>query len=290
MERCYFVVEGPHDVELIGRVLKPEGFKRVLQLQDVDPFWLPLVPREFPVRGDLAKRVPVPVFFARDDVKVAISTSEGGNDERLITTLQDSLDVLRRERDAALSAVGVLLDADDRPPSERLKKVAQGMARCGLTEPPLDGTVLQSSPRAGVFALPDNRREGTLEDLLVVCGQARYPELHAAAEAFVRSVDLRWEEFAAAKDDLKFIKRPAGPKKARLGAMASVLRPGKAIQMSIQDNRWLEPASLTLPELAPVVSFIRAVVGLAGDSLTVSLEVNEAGDALSAREPEPSIS
>jgi hypothetical protein len=29
---------------------------------DVDPFWLPLVPREFPVRGDLARRVPVPVF------------------------------------------------------------------------------------------------------------------------------------------------------------------------------------------------------------------------------------
>lgn len=290
MERCYFVVEGPHDVELIGRVLKPEGFTRVLLLQDVDPFWLPLVPREFPVRGDLARRVPVPVFFARGDVKVAISTSEGGNDERLITTLQDSLDALRRERDVAPSAVGVVLDADGRPPSERLKKVARGMARCGLTEPPLDGTVLQSFPRTGVFALPDNRREGTLEDLLVVCGEARYPRLHAAAEAFVQSIDLAWEELTLAKDDLKFLKRPAGPKKARLGAMATVLRPGKAIQMSIQDNRWLDPESLTLPELAPVVSFIRAVVGLAGNSSTVSIEVDGAGDALSTQEPEPSAS
>lgn len=38
MEYAYLVVEGPHDVEVVGKVLKSNGFKRVQQLSKLDEY------------------------------------------------------------------------------------------------------------------------------------------------------------------------------------------------------------------------------------------------------------
>lgn len=53
IQYAYLVIEGPHDVEFIGRFLKLKGFSRVRMMSELDEFWHQLVPREFPFAGDL---------------------------------------------------------------------------------------------------------------------------------------------------------------------------------------------------------------------------------------------
>ena len=51
--------------------------------------------------------------------------------------------------------------------------------------------------------------------------------------------------------------------KAIVGVIANVLRPGKAVQVSLQDNRWLrDPECLQLPKVSALLNFVDAVIGV----------------------------
>ena len=57
-------------------------------------------------------------------------------------------------------------------------------------------------------------------------------------------------------EDLDDLRKPAGRHKAIVGSMASILRPGKAVQVSLQDNRWLRDAALAIPRVKAVQDFL----------------------------------
>lgn len=105
--------------------------------------------------------------------------------------------------------------------------------------------------------MPDNQSQGTLEDLLLDAGGSAYPQLLQAAGEYAASASKSTE---LQKDDLDEFNKPAGLKKATAAAMASILKPGKAIQVSIQDNRWLEPTSLNLPRIKALREFLDALI------------------------------
>lgn len=162
-------------------------------------------------------------------------------------------------------AVAVLLDADDDgDPCQRHARLLReigGRPESEIRElrfPPEPGQVDMGPPRCGVFVMPDNRSTGTLEDLLLEAGSTAYPELNAAAESYVRSVQALSE---LCPKDVEELRKPAGLKKATVAAMSSILKPGKAIQVSIQDNRWLEDTTLALPRIAEVTRFFRSLLG-----------------------------
>lgn len=101
--------------------------------------------------------------------------------------------------------------------------------------------------------MPDNQGQGTLEDLLLDAAASAYPKLLEAARHYVADAGT---DPALQQGDLEEFRKPAGPKKATAAAMASLLKPGKSIQVSIQDNRWLEPASLKLPRINTLQKFL----------------------------------
>ena len=79
-------------------------------------------------------------------------------------------------RVAGRQALGIVVDADDNP-AGRWLAVADRL-RAAYLEPPLEllepplelkagGTILDGTPRAGVWLMPDNHHQGELEDLLV---------------------------------------------------------------------------------------------------------------------------
>ena len=45
--------------------------------------------------------------------------------------------------------------------------------------------------------------------------------------------------------------------------MASILRPGRAVQNSLQDNRWLRDAALAIPRVKAVQDFLVSLLDLA---------------------------
>ncbi|MCP3143846.1 DUF3226 domain-containing protein [Pyxidicoccus xibeiensis] len=256
MRYAYLVVEGPHDVELVGRLLKPHGFKRENLVARLDPYWQPLVPSKFPFGGDLSRRVPVPTFFIAQAVSVAVHAA--GGDSEIANRVEESL-ALSRPPDA----LGVLLDADStHSPSDRFMAVRDALQdkKLGFALPTRAGEVVTTHPHCGIFVLPDNVTAGTLEDLLLECAQVHFPALLADVQMLVGKVQAG--AYALAAEELKDFNKPAGPRKATVACIAGVLKPGKAIQVSIQDNRWLDGAALTRPRISAVLLFLKELLGL----------------------------
>jgi hypothetical protein len=245
----YIVVEGPHDIEVVARLLSPKGFSRVKMVGDVDEVLRPLIPT-FPHGGDLQKRVPAPLFLRSDEYYVAVHSAIG--DSQLALRVRDSVKTLEP---VAFDSVGVLLDSDRRVPvADRYAAITAELAGYGHRLPPNAGTVAPGSPRLGAYVLPDNSSEGNLEDLLMECAGAAYPSILASATAFIED----------ARDDPKFCDTSGEDlskipvfNKAVVGAVACTLRPGKSVQVSIQDNFWLKGSNLLLPKVKALQEFLQ---------------------------------
>jgi len=260
MHHVYFAVEGPHDVEFVGRFLKLRGLHRVQHKPQLAPFWTPLLPAGWPwppTSTDLLKRVPVPVFFQNPDVSVAIDSVVG--DTQLITNTVNTRRTVEQPGGEVLHAIGVVLDSDDEVSAEeRFTTIAKALAAAKLSPASTPGQVIAGPPRLGIFVLPDNASAGTLEDLLIECAEQQYPELLASARTHIESVKAEIPPYT--KSDLKDFLKPSGRRKAIVGSIGSVLRPGKAIQTSIQDNLWVDGAALELPRMKVFRAFVDALL------------------------------
>jgi hypothetical protein len=255
---AYLVVEGPQDVEVVARLLKPHGFARIQQVDALDGYWRPLVPLTFPHKGELNRPVPVPVFFASEAVELSVAVQSAGSDSQIVPRVEETLAVLIP---ASLDALGAILDADSKkPPQERFKAVQASLAKLGLAFPEQPGLVSIAAQRRGIFVLPDNQTAGTLEDLLLECADVHYAGLLREARAFVARIQP--DDAAFTREDMRELRKPAGIQKATVASVVSVLKPGRNLQVSLQDNRWLEGAALDLPRVARVQQFLRELLSL----------------------------
>jgi len=264
MQRAYIVVEGPHDVEFVARLLKPAGFDRIKLIEQLDPEWQPLVPRKFPHAGDLLMRVPVPIFLRNQTHSVALHSAVGIAN---ITRMLEESWIVLAAHNARPDHVGVLLDADaGELPSDRHSKLRQEFARPHLADlhwPAEPGRIGPGTPRCGTFVLPDNHSAGSLEDLLVEASQTTYPGLHDSAVAFVERVVADPLSLGLIPNDIKPLGKPAGKLKATLASVANVLRPGRSIAVAIQDCRWLDAAAIRrLSRISAVQTFLTDLLGL----------------------------
>jgi hypothetical protein len=260
--RVYLLTEGVHDVYFLYKILRTSfGFSKVETLSELDEEWRLLLPT-FPHEGSLRASVPAPTFCRGGDTWVAMVNADGI--ERLEKRLKRDHKLLA-EKGFGLDAVGVVLDADfehakQKKPEERFAQIADAIARLGLPRPQRVEEV-SGTPRTGVFVLPGAGALGTLEDLLLECAAVVYPTLGCRAVRFVDGLDHGASDFK--RRDLEEIGKPTGRNKAVLAAMGAVLKPGKPIQASLEDHRWIEPRTLALPRVAAVLRFLAELTGAA---------------------------
>lgn len=199
--------------------------------------------------------MPVPLFLQNNTHVVAVHSAIG--DTRLAETLEENNLIIPFN---TMTSVGVLLDADNvNPPAVRYAILRDTLRARGFAFPDNGGQVLAVPPRMGAFVLPDNNAQGTLEHVLMDCAREIYPTLLATATVHV---DAALGDHTLTPADRAEISRPAGRNKAIVGSIASILRPGRAIQVSIQDNRWLRDAALNLPSVRHVQKFLADLLEL----------------------------
>jgi hypothetical protein len=255
VEYVLLVVEGPHDVAFVGRILrKLEGFQRIQRESDLDSFWSALVPRAYPPDGDLLKRVPVPSFFRSPEKSVAVRPVVG--DSKIAVGLAADLATLGQADD--LAAVGLVLDSDASAPSERHESLVGGIRKkAGFDLPDTPGVVM-GKPRRGVFILPNNQDPGTLESVLVECAESAYPNVLNHARAYVAQCEGD-SDFAKLCEAFQ---NESYRRKALVGAIANVLKPCKAVQTSIEDNDWISPATQGNQHVSRFHAFLRQLLGI----------------------------
>jgi hypothetical protein len=245
------VVEGPHDVEFTYRLLSPFDLNRIQLIEHLDSRLTPLIPSEFPVKGDLQKRVSVPLFLQNDTHCIAIHSAIG--DSQLVNTLYDDIELFDEN---PFSGVGILLDSDKQiSPDKRYFCIKTELQKKALVFPDIPGQVSTTSPKMGMYVLPDNQNIGTLEDLLLKSAATMYPGLLPVAKNYASQAKV----CGLQNKELQDFNKPAGENKAVIGAMANIFRPGKSVQVSIQDNDWLRGQALLIPQIKAVQDFLKAL-------------------------------
>ena len=254
---CYIVAESPQDVEFLIGLLKFYGLKRVRFLSSLDKFWETLIPKNYPLDDDLTKRVPVPYFVQNEQLSIAVHSAIG--DTRIAQTIEESLKFIQPSQ---LFSVGIFADADySKTPQERFNKLITKLSDIDLPNllPPSQiGQVNNHSPRCGIFIAPNNREQGTLENILLECARINYSDLLNLSQTYIESIDRN----QLTKNDLEDFKKPAGEKKAIISSISSILRPGKALQVSLQDNRWIDEQTLQLESIKLIKNFLEQIIGL----------------------------
>lgn len=250
----YLAVEGPHDVEFVCRLLKPYGFDRVKSKSKLNEFFHGLIPKDFPHNDDLLKRVPVPLFVENDTHLIAIDTAIG--DSKVVNSLLDTIAFLGQN---TLTGAGILMDADSVDlPQKRFQLVQSDLNVGGVNITVSAGEVeVINNTVMGVYILPDNNVSGTLECILLECAQQNFPTILADANSYIGSVAPK-----ITKNLSKDFNKPAGKKKAIVGAIANVLKPGKSVQVSIQDNDWLNGAAMNIASVKAAQDFLKRLFSL----------------------------
>jgi hypothetical protein len=264
----YIIVEGPHDSSVVGAVIRRNGlnFKPISLREEVDKFWDDLIPSSFPGENDEGKpefgRVQVPDFFKTADQLVAVQFA--GGIDKIPRLLKDDLELLEIKTKRP-DAIGIIIDADssDAAAAHAALKLQIDALNMGVLIPDAPGSFAEAPHRLGVFVLPNNSRQGTLEDTMLECAAVAYPQLCPIANTAVASVsnafDLNpnWLPDPEHRD----FKKPAGPNKARAGMIGSVLKPTYAIGNSYRQQNWITEDTLKLPLLAQLSSFLSSLVG-----------------------------
>jgi hypothetical protein len=250
MEYGYLVVEGQHEIEFIGKLLKRKGLRRIVKVGSLDPFWTKLIPKSFPYGGDLNKRMPVPVFFQNDVYSIAIHSAIG--EDQISTTINSTIANVDSIPEK-LNGIGIVIDADYNNDGgiAKFKRIKNEIG-LSLKVPNQPGDILNGNTNSGIFILPNNNDNGTLENILISCAELVYPNLFDLSSNLVKNVDRDQLEHNDKKDFLK----PSGRNKAIIGCIGNVLRPGKAIQVSIQDNKWINDNTIEIGNIKLFCKFL----------------------------------
>lgn len=269
MAHHLFVVEGPHDAALLGKVAGELGFVQAEKQSELaaTPFSV-LIPRIYPAdkKGKLGHTVAHPDFYRRkasagdDWLILAVARGDTALVEKFATTLI--------ELPKAFSSAVIIADADLHPAANRFESVlaelvgeiarwnADGQEGMPSILPTQAGIPAIGDPVVAVYVWPDNNDPGNLEDLLLACGAAQFAELTNLGHQTVAAVGAMRP---SATVDLKEFNKYR--QKATVGIVGSVLHPAASRAVVISKGNWLPPPETAPLSLTMLRNFLLQIVG-----------------------------
>jgi len=246
------VTEGVDDQAIICNLLRFMGFETVRDgIQDLDPFWLPLLPVPKKSSFHAYKNLLYPYFFTSKEYSVAVYQGQG---TRLRQNLQDILHV-NASYVEDIVAFGVIIDADSNLAHDASQKYADALRAFFPSISMTPGMILPGPPRTGIYVWPDSQRPGTLETLLLEIAELAYPDHAAGAVQFIDNLESVHKKHW----------RGSSREKALIAGIVSILQPGKANHASFStlEDKWISQKTLTnVPGLTKLWVFIHELLGL----------------------------
>ncbi|HET8911655.1 MAG TPA: DUF3226 domain-containing protein [Ktedonobacteraceae bacterium] len=244
------LTEGPHDQAFVGKLLGLCGLRDFGgKLVQLDPFWRPLIPI-YPRRGDLYARLNMPSIYISATHSVAVYHVEGKDNvlEQVGALMASSPGYLNR-----LTAWGLIVDADLRRPEDVARIYADKLRFFFPALSGCPGAVDPGRPRTGIYVLPDNLSQGTLDSLLLECAAIIYPRHKQAVEQFLTSM--------AEHEDHPSLIPPSALEKALVASIVSILRPGSSNTTSIALDNWVcERSVQEVPGVARLKQFLEQLL------------------------------
>lgn len=245
---CLLATEGPHDQAAITRLLQLSGLKKFSGIRrELDPFWEGFIPT-YPKGGNLYTRMDMPSILTSQTHSIAIYWGEGS---KLIKNLIAIVTNHKRYAQE-IHAFGLFIDADEKQPNIVAKESAKALGDFfpGLSEKP--GDITTASPRTGIYVLPDNKRSGVLDSILVDCASVAYPDHKNGAVRFLNDLDNSHTKHLNA----------GARNKAIVACIASIIQPGQSNTSSIAQDKWISERTVANDDLVLLHQFIRDLLEL----------------------------
>lgn len=259
------VAEGAHDVSFIGHVLKNFGFTKETTYSGLPESWKALYPAKFPWNGDSLDRVArFPDVFTKNEIAIGIINS--GSLSQLVPRLRVALEVLGPDN---VCCIALFADADASDADSRFKEIseslvemnndaiAEGVPNFPINVPNSICSLTADKPSVGIFVFPDNSGSGTLEDILIECAKMSHSELCDHAINFIEQIDQKLEK---SHSSLKKMRAGQGRRKATMGVIANVLKPGSSLAVSIEQRGLLNSKAGDLSYVSDFSNFLSKVV------------------------------
>lgn len=227
----YVITEGVSDSIFLAQVFRQRYSlpiaSRMSELGTEAKEWLQGF--RWPVDDNISRMaVHAPVFLQDQARLVVLRNARGINGVQ--SKLRADFELFSR-RNWGPTGLAIVIDSDDAPATTRFQGFAEMLTERGYPLPAELGVVAtRDALRSGVFALPRPNSAGTLEDLLLPISASRFPQLHAAAEAYVDG----WADDSST--DFVELRKPGGRKKAKLSAISAMVLPGKPVNALIEDK------------------------------------------------------
>jgi hypothetical protein len=249
LKYCILGVEGPHDQAFIGKLLKQQRLREFDgQRSSVDSFWEKFIPT-YPKNGKLYDRLDMPSILFSSTHSVAIYQGEGSNLFRNLKGRIGEHDPYVKD----IHAFGLVLDADTLTPQQKATEYVTELRELYPSLVGEPGKILAGRPRTGIYVLPDNRKQGTLDSILVDCATIIYPDHKVGAIQFLDSLanthKTRWGPF--------------DHEKAMVATIVSVLKPGASNTPSIAQDHWICQRTVNgVAEVALLGEFLKDLLEL----------------------------
>ena len=271
MRSHLIVVEGAHDAAVFGKLLRRLNYSSVQRLADVPPFWEPLIPTKYPVDpgGRLDRIIVFPDIYISADELTTVALSVAGSDTNLFPTLRAAIEI---KKVADFATLTVVADTDFAVTEEvrfqslvqrlitlNAEAAAEGQQGFPLSIPPKAGQLSGGSPKVGIHLWPGNGQQGTLEEVLLECAQAAYPVLRAEADAYGIQVNAKHPPGAP---QIAAFRTQSGQLKSICGSIATVLKPGASLAVSIRQSEWLPAAGAYPPSLQLASDYLDALLAV----------------------------
>lgn len=259
MRNYLIMVEGPHDVAAVSRCIELCGITKEYKKQkEVPQLWQRLIPTRYPFDGENLDRIAQqPTFMGNENVSIAIKAAR--SDVQLLPELERICHELKIDEKAQISGVLLICDADQKTPSEKrdmiLRKVKMNEEFCVEKHEDhfqLKLDEIEEGERISIpmdiYVFPDNCNPGTLEDLLLEAAQTQFPELLDPATDYIQGVE---------QETYTELKNLSGQKKAIVGCICNVLRPGKANQIAVSETNWISEDTISCQGVKGLYEMIR---------------------------------
>lgn len=248
LKYCLLATEGPHDQAALARLLELAGFKTFAGAEkNLDPFWEGFIPK-YPKGGNLYTRMDMPSILTSPTHSVAIYCGEGTKLVRNLIAIATAHPRYAQE----IHAFGLIVDADEKQPDIIAREKAKDLRGFFPTLPEIPGDVAMGPPRSGIYVLPDNKRPGVLDSILVECASIVYPDHKKGALQFLNDLDKIHTQ------GLNF----AAKEKATVACIVSILRPGAANTPSIARDNWLSEQTINHSDVASLHQFLKDLLEL----------------------------
>ena len=89
-----------------------------------------------------------------------------------------------------LTSLAIIQDADDKPPNVRFDSICSTLKRCKLSAPDKIGLFTESTPKIGIFIIPDGKNKGMLESLCLSTVESKEKETMKCIDEFMNCIEI----------------------------------------------------------------------------------------------------